>query len=194
MNEKAPLEAFQRILDLDPTLSSLFAAGDNLATSTGPAEKPPFVGRKFPTFFRISNEPKDGLVKSCPLNRTARVEFETDVMNDYFSRAIDPGKIFINPPDLVEHSHLWNGKFEANFRVPWNAQLGDEIKINIIVTDIEREARGMPFVSTLTLKAVPEVDDVPSSGSPPRSRGSSAGGTRRGVVLGLPNITEVHKE
>jgi len=194
LQEKAPIEAFQKILDLDPTLSSLFAAGDNLATSTGPAEKPLYVGRKFPTFFRLSNEPKDGLVKSCPLNRTVRVDFETDAMNDYFSRAVDPGKIIINPPDLVEHSHLWNGKFEVRFCLPWNAQLGDEIKIKIRVTDIEREARGMPFVSTLTLKAIPEIDDISPSGTTPRKRGAITSGTRRGVVLALPHITEIHKE
>jgi hypothetical protein len=105
-------------------------------------------------------------------------------MNDYFSRAVDPGKIIINPPDLVEQSHLWNGKFEVRFRVPWNAQLGDEIKIKIRVTDIEREARGMPFVSTFTLKA---IDDISPSGTTPRKR-------RRGLVLALPNITEIHKE
>lgn len=194
LNEKAPLEAFQRILDIDPTLSNLFAAGDNLATSTGPAEKPPYIGRKFPTFFRISNEPKDGLVKLCPTNCTVRVEFETDAMNDYFSRSIDPGRIFITPPDLIEHSHLWNGKFEARFRVPWNAKLGEEIKIKVKVTDIEREARGMPFVSTITLKAIEDINDIPPSGPPPHPRGASTNGSKRGVVLALPNITEIHKE
>lgn len=194
LNEKAPLDAFQRILDLDPTLSSLFASGDNLATSTGPVEKNPFLGRKFPTFFRISNEPKDRLVKFCPLNRTVRVEFETDAMNDYFYRSIDRGEILIFPPNLLQHSHLWNGKFEARFCVPWNAQIGDEITIKVKVTDIEREARGMPFVSTLILRAAPEIDGVSPSGPAPSPRGAITTGTRRGVVLAPPSITEIHKD
>lgn len=194
LSKEAPLEAFQRIIDIDPTLSSLFSAGDNLATSTGPAEKPPYVGRKFPTFFRLSNGTKDALVKSCPINRTCKIEFETDAMNDYFTRAIDPGKISISLPELIEHSHLWNGRFETRFRVPWDSKVGDEIKIKVKVTDLEREARGMPFVSTFTLKAIPEVDNNPPSGHSPGPRGASTGGAHRGVVLAQPNITEIHKE
>jgi hypothetical protein len=193
LQEKAPLETFQRILDLDPTLSSLFAAGDNLATSTGPGIKPPYVGRKFPTFFRLSNEPKDGLIKLCPINRTCKIEFETDAMNDYFTRAITPGKITFTPIDLIEHTHLWNGKFETRVRVPWNAQSGDAVKIRVNVTDIEREARDIPFISTFTITAAPELEDGWTSGPPIKPRSANIGGSRRGVVLATPKVNEVHK-
>lgn len=194
LNEKAPVEAFQRLLDLDPTLSSLFATGDRLVTSTGPAEKQPFIGRKFPTFFRISNEPKGGLTKACPVNKTCKVEFETDAVNDYFTRAIDPGRITIDPPDLVEQSHLWNGRFETRFRVPWDAEPGTVVTVRVTVTDVNREAFGGEFVSTFTLKAMPEVDEPDQPSGPNHPRGPSSGGAKKGVVLALPHITEIHKD
>src|SRR5215469_4771519 len=36
----------------------------------------PFCGKEFPTYFRIAKEPKNGLIKTCPLNRTIRVDFD----------------------------------------------------------------------------------------------------------------------
>lgn len=194
LTEEAPLSALQHLLDTDPTLSSLFAAGDHLVSSTGPAKQAPFVGRKFPSYFKLSKDPKGGLVVPCPINRTCRVEFETDVVNDYFLRSNDPGRILIEPsPDLCEHSHLWNGRFDARFAVPWTAQPGDLVEVTVTVTDIEREARAMPFVSKFSLKAEPEVSDEPHLGGHPGQRGPDSKGTRRGVVLALPTIKEVHK-
>lgn len=101
-NEEAPLKVFQQLLDADPTLTAVFSSGDRLSTTTGPSTPPtPFVGRKFPTFFRLRN-PKEGGIKGCPLNRTCRVEFETDVMNDYFRRA-----------DCSSPSHVLSAEPEA---------------------------------------------------------------------------------
>ena len=194
LGQKAPIEAFQKLLDVDPTLSSLFNAGDRLATSTGPADKPPYVGRRFPTFFRLASEPRAGLVKSCPLNRTCRVEFETDAVNDYFSRALDPGRIAFDPPNLVEHSHLWNGRFEVRLRVPWDAQVGDAVNVAVTVTDADRETKGGPFVSRFAIKATAELDDEGHPGNPRRPRGADMRGGKRGVVLSLPQVTEVKKD
>ncbi len=194
LSDKAPLEAFQKLLDLDPTLSGLFAAGDRLVTATGPAERATFVGRRFPTFFRLSAEPRGGLVKPCPVNRTCIVEFETDAVNDYFTRPLDPGRISIDPPNLVEHTHLWNGRFGARFSVPWNARVGDAVQVRVTVTDVEREALDNPFVSTFVLKAAQEVDDDPVPGKPKRPRQAMPNGSKRGVALGLPNVREVRRE
>jgi len=82
----------QELLRSDPTLASILGVGGNVISTTGPSNYPvPFHGRKFPTYFRIVKEPKGGLSKPCPLNRTVRVEFETDADNDYFERSDCPG-------------------------------------------------------------------------------------------------------
>lgn len=195
LDEEAPLSAFQELLKADPTLSQLFATGDRLVTKTGPGPQPPFVGRKFPTYFRLVKDPKGGLIVPCPVNRSCHVEFETDAVNDYFQRIQDPGTIQIEPtPDLCEHSRLWNGRFEMRLNAPWNAQPGDRIEITVRVTDIEREARAAPFVSTFTIKVEPEVPDGPHPGGHSGARNPTAKGTQTGVALALPRIKEVRKE
>jgi hypothetical protein len=200
LDADAPLSAFQSLLDADPTLSSLFAAGERLVTSTGPGDTLPFVGRRFPTYFRLAHEPKGGLTKPCPINRTCRVEFETDAVNDYFSRPNQPGCITVDPPNLCEHSRLWNGKFDTRFRVPWNAIPGDLVQISVTVTDPDRETHGMPFTSSFTIKAEPEVPDEPHpSGQPAEPHGSSGKPVSKGwqvksPALALPKIREIRKE
>ncbi len=60
--EKAPEERtvadlFHSLIDADPSIASLFGAGDKLVTRTGPEPRPEFHGKKFPTYFRLANEP-----------------------------------------------------------------------------------------------------------------------------------------
>ncbi len=191
LNEEAPLDVFQKLLNSDPTLSSLFGEGDRLATSTGPSNNtPPFVGRKFPTFFRLKS-PKESQIKGCPINKTCRVEFETDATNDYFKRADSPGELIIDPPNLLEHSHLWNGRFETRFSMPWNAEVGTQVLVTVTVNDVSRVN---PFVCTFTLKAEPEVPDDPLSGPTGNPQRPYPNGRQRRVVLAPPKPREVRKE
>jgi hypothetical protein len=193
LDEDASLGAFQRLLDGDPSLASLFAAGDRLVTTTGPAAQTPFVGRRIPAFFRLAKEPKGGLVKSCPVNRTCHIEFETDAVNDYFMRLDSPGTVTIDPPNLLERQRLWNGEWDTRFRVPWDAEPGDEIAVTVTVNDVEREMRGVPFVSTFVLRATSPVDEVNPPGPSPRNRSQQTNGNKTGVALALPRVKDVSK-
>jgi hypothetical protein len=81
-NEENTADYLQELLKSDPTLASILGIGGNVVSTTGPSNDPvPYHGKKFPTYFRIVKEPKAGLSKWCPLNRTVRVEFETDADN-----------------------------------------------------------------------------------------------------------------
>ncbi len=197
LNQESPVGAFQKLIDNDPTLAQLFAGGDHLVTATGPGAAPPFVGRRFPTFFRLSKEPKGGLVKSCPRNRTCRVEFETDAVNDYFSRTNSPGEITIEPsPNLCEHARLWNGRYTAYFAVPWDAEIGDVVQVTIKVTDADRQARGLDFTSTFSIKVEQdaEEEEEPRGGRPRPPRRPKQDSDRRGVALALPRIVDVRRD
>lgn len=191
--DEGPREAFESLLKVDPSLASLFGSGDRLVTRTGPGKRRTFEGRRFPSFFRLAEEPDGGLAKQCPLNKTCRVEFDTDAVNDYFLRSASPGVITIEPPDLCEHSHLWNGRLTTRFRVPWNAKAGDGFPIIVTVTDVEREARGGPFVSRFRLLATPEVEDKPTNGSKHRERHPNDTGKQQRVAAGFPPINEVDR-
>ena len=191
--DEGPRDAFESLLKVDPTLASLFASGDRLVTKTGPGPRRDFSGRQFPTFFRVAGEPASGLVKDCPLNKTCRVDFETDAANDYFLRTSNPGSLRVDPPDLCERSHLWNGQWSTRFRVPWDATVGDEILVTVTVSDIERDAHGEPFACKFLLRSTPEVSDTPPTKSGSSSQRRPATGKREKVAAGFPLITEVDR-
>ena len=194
LEDASPVEAFQQLLNRDRSLADLFSTGDHLATGTGPAEKQDYAGRKFPSFFELEKNPEGGLVKPCPINRTCRVVFVTDAQNGYFDRFDNPGLIDFSPPDLVEATHLWNGRFEARFRVPWNAEPGDLVPVTVTVTDIERDAVGKPFVSTFALLAEDEVDERSNPGNSARPREPNVNGKHVRTTLALPNVIDIRKD
>jgi hypothetical protein len=194
-DENKTVDFFQALLKSDPSLANLLGSGTNLVSGAGPTSVEPFVGRKFPSYFRIIKEPKDGLVKTCPLNRAVRVDFETDAENEYFYRPDSPGSILMDPPNLCISSHLWNGKFSTRFQMPFDAKIGDLVPMAITVTDIERETTGNPLCSKLTLRGAPQTEDQPiRPGESGRHNGTKRnGGGKQGPVLALPQIKEVRR-
>jgi hypothetical protein len=188
-NEDETKNLFNELLKADPALASLFGLGDRLLTRVGPGPEALFNGRKFPTYFRLIKNPQGGLVKTCPINLTCRIEFETDAANDYFKRADCPGSISIDPPNITEESHLWNGRFTVKLRVPWNAKPGDQIPVTTEVEDVETQKRDAPFVSTLTLVAEPESERPRPGPNGPRPRnGDKKPGTKATMSLAMPKL------
>lgn len=194
-DEKETADLFSELLKADPLLASLFGTGDRLITSTGPGSTPPYSGKKFPTYFRLSKNPPGGLIKKCPINWQARVEFETDAVNDYFKRADCPGTIAIDPADIIEHSNLWNGRFVVLFRIPWDSKPGDKIPVTVRVEDVETEARRRPFLSHLMLIAEPEQEHRLPGPNPGRERRQPHDkSSKRAPTLALPQIHEVKSQ
>jgi len=190
-DEEETKNLFNELLKSDPLLAHLFGAGDRLITKTGPGPDAPFQGKQFPTYFRLLKNPSSGLVKHCPLNRTCRVEFETDVVNGYFKRTDSPGHISVEPANSIEHSHLWNGRFTAQVRVPWNAKTGDQFDVKVSVEDIMTEAKSAPFISHFRLIADPEGDAHKSGGGGNGGR-SKPGTKNNGPGLAIPEVVEKH--
>ena len=186
----------QELLKSDPTLASILGMGGNVVSTTGPsADAVPYSGRKFPSYFRIIKEPKGGLVKSCALNRTARIEFETDADNDYFNRTDCPGAIQFDPPNLCVSSHLWDGKFTTKFQMPYDAKVGDIVDMTVTVSDIERETKEQPFITRFTLRGAQEAEDTPPPppGARPPGVKPTTNGKQSSPQLTPPDIREVRK-
>ncbi len=195
--EENAADYLQELLKSDPTLASILGIGGNLITTTGPSNDPvPFHGKKFPTYFQIVKEPKGGLSKSCPLNRTVRVEFETDADNGYFDRTDCPGSIIFDPPNLCVSSHLWDGKFATKFQMPYDAKVGDVVRMAVTVTDIQRETKGEPFISGFTINGVPEAKETPPPPSGSRRHGvkRNENGKHSSPQLATPDIREVRRD
>lgn len=188
-DESETKNIFNELLKADPSLANLFGLGDRLITKLGPGAPKPFVGRKFPSYFRLTKNPDGGLVKRCPVNKTCRLEFETDAVNDYFRRADSPGAILIDPPNLIEHSNLWNGRFGIQIRAPWDAKPGDKIAVRIVVEDIETQTRQSPFVSEFVFQCEVEEDRRPGGARGEKRGGNgNTNGSNESTSLAIPEL------
>lgn len=146
---------FADLVKRDPALANLLGIGGRIHSGTGPGLISKFSGQKFAKLFQLDTSSKKILLKKCPLNSTVKIDFETDVENSYFQRPSDPGELSVSPTmDLVESSRLWNGKMSFRFRVPWDAKVGDRIKIQVAVFDA---AMTEPLADEFEIEATPAV-------------------------------------
>jgi hypothetical protein len=106
-------EALKHVINTSPELRELFRLGSTLETPDVPGEdEVPFVGQEFPTFFRpVLGEGQDVAPPvSCPQGGNGRARFETDAVNDYFTRSERPGTLSVTPPELFERVRLHDGR------------------------------------------------------------------------------------
>ncbi len=180
INDEHTLKIFQELVKGDPTLGSLFGSGEKLKLPTGTVPDPtPYEGLKFPTIFKIANEPKEGLIKRCPKNRSCRIDFETNASNDYFSRVSDRGHFSVKGVVApLSGVHLWNGKASVRCEPPIGSNVGDQYSIQIEVTD---SSRVDPFKCQLMIVVEPDAPPpAPHPEYPPKPKGSQ--------LTGIPNV------
>jgi len=63
----------------------------------------------------------------------------------------------------------------------------------MVVSDIQTDARGTPFVSTFTLVTEEEAERNPPSGKPKGPQRSPENGKKSSPSLAIPNVHEVNK-
>jgi hypothetical protein len=179
-----PLDLLQDLINDDPTLASLFGVGDRLKTPYGKVkEAAQYTGKRFPTFFRLK---KENLVKDCPINRTCRVDFETDAVDDYFSRGDEPGHFEVIPPSFNQGYRLYHGNCSAKFCPPINCEVGDLIDVQVQVSDPSRETT--PFACKFRLRVTTKETAPDAPPHPERKPKEPEGGG-----ISLPKIYEVMK-
>lgn len=175
-------EALKHVIDDSPELRSLFQLGDRIKTPDTPGEEPEkFEGLQFPTFFRPARTATEGPPPPvrCPQHATGRARFETDAVNEYFTRPDEPGTLAVVPEELFERLHLHNGRANLTLRPPHEADIGSEFGVTVEVTD---PSRTEPFRHHLTLTVTEprKPSDGDDRDKPPQSG-----------ALSLPKIVEV---
>jgi hypothetical protein len=178
-----PAKIVQAMARADPTLAAIFGKGIQIKIpGREPAPIEPYVGKEFPTYFRLSREPVGGLSKQCAKNRTCRIDFETDAANDYLSRATEPGRLTSKGAAQLLSSTLWDGKLSMRFSPPSAASVGDVLGVSIELIDVSRD---VPFASSFTMEV---QSDAPPElpGGHPLPPGAQ--------LLNMPNITPVRRE
>jgi len=202
-DDKPLADVLKRILKSSPTLSSLFIAGTRISnpfkTTYVSSEPKPYEGNKYPTFFKFLKLTIGAeLHHKTPLNMRARIVFETDAVNDYFSRVDDRGEF--NLKSIGSESILAKTDYSITLRdaravltltLPRECVVGQEFKYEAIVSDptlIES------FINRFAITIMPEqtaMGGAHNRSNPP----STIPGDKREIPSGLniPDIKEIHE-
>jgi hypothetical protein len=199
-DQQAFTDVLQEILKKSPTLSRLFIQGHKLQNPfdlTEGAKTEIYNGKEFPSFFKLTRTYPTPSPKLAHLNSKFRVEYSTDVSNDFFDRGKDPGsfKLWINGKESGDADiNLWNGHGHLNVLLE-GFNVGDVIHFKSEIFDL---SHAVPITEEFHVKVVEPLkkSKSPSSGErkPPIADESGVGGKKATSGFALPNIIEVTKD
>ncbi len=202
LDDSKPLEdILKSLLQHSPTLAALFLRGKRVATAFKTigvqGEPKPFEGRSFPTYFKFKGkEYGTRLHRDCHINMRCRVPFETDAVNDYFSREVDPGEFALyvvsggsRLPVQDYTLNLQNGIASLSVKLPATCAAGDELSFVATVND---RSRLNPFENELTVHAKEPLEAGGGKGKRRKPPGEEDGGERElPSGIQLPKIIKV---
>jgi len=206
LDDSKPLEEIlESLLKHSPTLFSLFLKGNRVSnpfkSKKAKSEDKKFEGKKYPTFFKFKGmDYKQTLLRDCHINLRSRIMFETDALNDYFSRNIDKGSFSLSlfrenaliDVDNYVGPNLQNGIATLSIKHPENYQVGDKLHFVSKVTD---PSQVDPFENHFKVHIKEESKSTGKRGKR-RKPPSDEEGDDREIPTGisLPNIVLIKEE
>lgn len=209
LNEKlSDSKPFQELLNnslrTHPSLAALLNPGKKIKTpfnmSKSRSFEESYQGKEFPTYFLLKEKQSS---KECPLNKKCRVQFETDVQNDYFSRSKYAGvfQLFIDGFECENYSlNLWNGIATLNIALPDDSKPGDILKFE---AQVNGELQSEVFVNTFHVTCCDVVQNKNQRSTTGERKlpldldealNSKEQGREAPSSLGLPLIKEVNRD
>ena len=205
LEDSKPLEdILESLLRNSPTLSALFLKGNRLSNpfktikvKTGETQ---FEGERYPTYFKFKGKEYGvELHRDCHIDMRCRISFETDAVNDYFSREVDPGEFSLfritgedrhSVADYVG-PNLQNGAATLSLQLPVNCREGDTLHYVALVTD---RTRIEPFENSFVIhvKGASEGNGTGGGRRKPRTKEEGEEGEIP-IGISLPNITKVYE-
>ena len=205
LKDEKPIEdTLRALVKSNPRLAELLPIGlripiPNNGQGVGDSPTGVFIGKKHPTFFRFKGN-KNEIERVHPLNQSMRIGFETDVINNYFSRKLLPGDFQITFSGLKESSAISSTIGSLNDGVVTvvldldekRVAIGDEFKIIFTVSD---EILMDPFVNECKVKV-----SKPQISSPTGTSGRSISSTKNNMgsggqqSVGLPSVIPVKRD
>ena len=195
-------EVLEKILSKSPSLASLFGG-------TGPLPDPfksikansgnEFLGKPHPSYFRFRGmDYGKEIQRTTAINMRSRVAFETDVVNDYFTRGQYPGKHILRPiyqsltnTSVPDHTlNLQNGVATLNLSLPGGAKVGDSFRYELIVQD---STLVEPFVNSLVVSVGPHQEPSGGGGSSQEHSNKGEGNSETPQGLAIPTPIHVHE-
>ncbi len=199
-DSKSLINLLENIIKKSPTLSKILPKGSRILNPIKTIEcdtQESFQGNRFPLEFKLIGDFQKDSPKKCPINQKFRVQYETDVENNYFGRDDEPGT-FILRANGVEYKpsslNMWNGICNLNVEVPRFAKVNEIVKFESEVFDSRPERKH--FNANFCVKIMSEEQS--SSGSKgnrvkPIDPSKTGKEREKPEGLGLPNITPVKK-
>lgn len=180
--DNKPLEdVLKRVLKSSPNLAKLFGLGQRLQNpfrpeTVEPQPTPkPFLGKTHPTYFRFAGKNEgEKLFRAAHLGRRVRLAFDTDAVDDYFTRKVDRGeKELVRIVDgkrepLLDFAgpNLADGRGNLNFALPDETKVGDFLEVELVVRD---PVTGSEFVNAAKLSVLAAIE-APSGPKNPKSK------------------------
>lgn len=202
LSDSKPLEkALELIIKASPSLLALFSSGSRLSnpfktTETASSNKP-FHGNYHPTFFKFEKLPYGHKLKrTVAMNMRSRVIFETNVVNDYFSRPLNKGMFSLKyiedgkPTDVQNYSlNLHDGRATLSVRLPEDRVIGQVLEFEARVTG---DTLLEPFVNKFALTVSQSQWPHGGPGGRVKPPNGKKGNERDNTVgITLPEVWEV---
>ena len=158
ISEESQVELFQSLIDSDPSIAQLLPGGSVVSlpgyVGRNGKETEDWHGKYSPTFLKLVGKSvrQDGA--EIAIDGRRRVAFRTDVVNDYFTRPENRGRVFTSGLDgkLSYTSSLRDGRLTINFASqPDRVQVGDTISLSLSLLD---DAMPEPVTEELAIKIV----------------------------------------
>lgn len=203
LKDSKPLEdVLEKLIRHSPSLSQLFLLGDRATNPFKPkgvqSEEKRFEGKRYPTYFRFKGKPYgEKLERDCHINMRARISFETDAVNDYFSRQVDPGSFAMDMlgPNTKSFAvedyslNLQNGIATLNLKLPSHCAVDEKRDFVVTVTD---STQLEPFRNCFQLRIKPAVEAPGGNGRRRKPPGETEGEEREAPSgIQLPNWVRV---
>jgi hypothetical protein len=204
--DNKPLEdVLNRVLKNSPSIARIFGLGKRLQNpfkiETKQTSEKPFEGKQHPTFFRFAGKEDGGeLARSAHLESKVRIAFDTDVVDDYFTRKVDRGiKTFsriVNgerePLTDFTGPNLVDGRANLTLDLPPGAKTGDVLHLELVVKD---PATGSEFVNVAKIAVLAAVDMTSGSNKKKKPPAKETGEQQDGQSgLALPKTFWIKAE
>jgi hypothetical protein len=200
-DEKPLSEILQDLIKESPTLTALFLRGTKISNpfkvTSVQGNPKEYKSNRFPTYFKFEGVNYGEILnRNCHINNRARVTFETDAENIYFSREAHRGTFDLYLLDKdgryeIEHTlNLWNGIATLNIKLPEDCREKNKLEILAITND---DTQIEPFKNKLILDILGPAEKPPGKPGRRKKPPSTNAGKDREVPSGvdLPTIIKV---
>lgn len=204
-DEKELNDILQSLIRNSPNLTALFHLGRRItapfdARTTGEDENDNFKGEYYPSYFRNKNRKYgETLNRECPVNRPMQLVFETNAVNDYFTRQTHRGEFDLkctgdDGKERVISMYgpvLDNGVATVGVDLPGDASEGDRFEFVALTTNEAHEPFENRIAVAVTFAAGKSENDAGKRKDPGDRKVSSR---KRDSEMDTPKIRRVYRE